>query len=186
MAYMREDGMVNTWIRGCVLAISAAVWLGGCQKSKLHGEVDGNPFGKVASAFFLTESSSLEETLLVLTNYGGGCISYNGYFKQGSTPAEPPPLNALFVRFQLTEPVSVRQYDIIGPDEVYEDWITWVHAWFRTYTEADGWVGPDAVDGRVDVTSIDGDLMTGTLEVTFETGDTLEGDFVAEYCDETL
>ncbi len=168
----------------CLLA--SVFLLAACDRSKLEGSVDGQDFGKVESAFFLQRTSSLEEWLLVLTNYPGGCLTYNSYFNEGSTPSEPLPLNALFVRFQLTEPVQEGEYEILSPEEVYSDWITWVHAWFRTYSETDGWTGPDAGDGFIDVLSADDALMTGTLEVTFDTGDTLSGTFHAEYCDAPL
>ncbi len=169
-----------------VLVLVCAVGLLGCQRSKLHGTVEGEEFGKVESAFFMESSSTLEELLLVLTNYAGGCVTYDAYFRQGSSPAEELPLNALFIRFQLQDPVEARTYDIVAPDEVYSDLITWVHAWFRTYSEEDGWIGPDVVEGAITISSIDESSMSGTLEVTLSTGDVLDGKFSADFCDETL
>ena len=161
--------------------VLSAVALTACNSSKVNGTVDGEEFGKVGSAIFMQSSSNLEEVQIVLTNYTEACVTYTGYFQLGSTPSEALPLNALFIRFLLTDPVSPQSYDIVPPTDFYPDWLQWVHAWYRTYSET-GWDGPDATGGSITVDSIDESVMTGSFSVELSTGDTLDGDFTADFC----
>lgn len=171
---------------GLLLLLLAATACG--EKSHLDGTVGGTEFGSVKSAFFMTSSTNLYELQLVLTNFEDGCASYESYFVSDAQPEGNDPAHALFVRFQLLETATLGAYEIVPNNETYESPLEFVHAWFRTY-EGEGWTAPSeasAQTGSIVINTFSPtdaeEGLVGTVEVNLITGDSLEGNFVAGYC----
>lgn len=158
------------------------------EKSHLDGTIGGTEFGSVKSAFFMTSSSNLYELQLVLTNFDEGCATYESYFVSDAQPEGNDPAHALFVRFQLLETLTPGTYEIVPNNETYESPLEFSHAWFRTY-EGEGWTAPSDASAQSGSITFDSftptdaeEGLVGTLSVTLITGDSLEGNFVAGYC----
>lgn len=152
--------------------------------SSLDGSINGEDFGDVKSAFFMTSDDSLHELQLVLTNYDEGCASYDSYFRQDATPAGSGPYHAFFVRLQQLDPIAAGSYAIIPNSELEANGIDYTHAWYREYA-GEGWTpasDASAQSGTFVIETLTADTLQATIELSLITGDALTADVDAQIC----